>query len=214
MKLLPWLVSLLVHGLIFFLGGVRFRQTMVEVASPHKGMEVRLTAAFNQSTLLKPLSSPSIPTFTAPSCAYQQLAAVASSSSLSPSQRVLHSLPKNLSNQKNKGVSEHARKNAVKEPSASGAAIMERAPDYLCNPAPVYPSAAQEQRQQGLVILDVIVSADGRPEGVKIFSGSGYYLLDEAAKQAVQNYRFRPALVNEMKVRSHVRVPIRFRLDE
>lgn len=204
MKLLPWLISLLVHGLIFLKGDVRFHQVTVEVAKGHKGMEVRLTRPLNYPALLKP--SPPTPALTNPSHADSQSVAVDSSS-----HRVLRqSLPKNFSQKKSQG--EQVRKNV--QPAVPGAAIVERAPDYLSNPAPIYPAAAQERRQQGLVILDVIVSTDGWPETVKIFSGSGYYLLDESAKQAVEKYRFKPALVNKVKVRSHVRVPIRFRLEE
>ncbi len=93
-------------------------------------------------------------------------------------------------------------------------AIIDEEPDYLSNPAPLYPQEARDQGQEGLVILDVIVKTDGSAETVKVSTGSGYYLLDAAARESVSEYRFKPATIGSIKVRSHVRVPIRFRLDE
>ncbi|PWU11024.1 MAG: hypothetical protein C5B47_01330 [Verrucomicrobia bacterium] len=206
MKLVPWLVSLLVHGLILIGGSFELQQTRVEVMPGHGNTQ--LTVALNQ-TLPLPVSPPI-------SHPHQQAIAAASPTSIPPSVHQIQQRPtsKNPPPEKNKHVHPH-RANAVKEPPASGPdAIVERAPDYLSNPAPIYPEAAQERRQQGLVILEVIVGCEGRPESVKILSGSGYYLLDEAAKKAVENYRFKPALMNQVKIRSRVRVPIRFRLDE
>ena len=93
-------------------------------------------------------------------------------------------------------------------------AIIDEEPDYLSNPAPVYPQASRDDSEEGVVTLDVIVNADGNAETVKVSSSSGYYLLDDSAREAVRHYRFRPAMLDGIQVRSHVKVPIRFRLDE
>lgn len=97
--------------------------------------------------------------------------------------------------------------------SSDGGAIVDGKPDYLRNPPPVYPESARQARQEGLVVLQVIVNAEGRPDSVVIRTGSGFNPLDEAAVKAVRNWRFRPASLGGVKVRSRVVVPVRFRLD-
>jgi protein TonB len=98
--------------------------------------------------------------------------------------------------------------------SSDGGAIMDAKPDYLSNPPPIYPDASRQEKQEGLVVLEVIVNAEGRPESVSVRTSSGYHPLDESAVTAVRGWRFRPATMGSIKVRSRVVIPIRFRLDE
>lgn len=208
MKLFSWLVSLTIHGLILWVGAFSIQPAVVGITQGRQSMKIQLAVVPRQSSTAPYVSSPSSlpPTF-APR-ASSLLHPVVSSKPLTPHPRQSSSVKKTPIRSPNSR--RMSREHFVS--SATGA-IVDREPDYLSNPPPVYPQAAQEQQQQGLVVLDVVVSTDGRPETVKIFSESGYYLLDKAACKAVQNYRFRPAMVNGMQVRSHVRVPIRFRLD-
>jgi protein TonB len=215
MKLLPWVVSVLVHGLILLEGNVSVQSTVAEVTPGRASMEVQLVDALD-----KPHPSPStVPSPSISATTDSKLSHVPKQPADAPPKALFsvrkRSSPKDPSTRKNGNSRAHASKDAARDfvLPASGA-IVEREPDYLSNPPPTYPVAAQRERQQGLVILDVIVSADGRSEDVRILSGSGYYLLDEAARKAVRHYRFRPTTLNGVKVRSHVRVPIRFRLDE
>jgi len=83
---------------------------------------------------------------------------------------------------------------------------------YLSNPRPEYPEEARRQHQEGLVILSVEVSADGRPDDVTVTRGSGFPLLDQAALDAVRSWRFEPARAAGLPVSSHVDVPVRFTL--
>ncbi|MDQ0623577.1 protein TonB [Paraburkholderia graminis] len=83
---------------------------------------------------------------------------------------------------------------------------------YLRNPAPDYPQIAQDQGWQGRVLLRVHVLADGSPESVTVQTGSGRRVLDEAARDAVRNWRFVPARRGEQAVDGWVTVPIDFRL--
>jgi protein TonB len=83
-------------------------------------------------------------------------------------------------------------------------------PDYLFNPRPAYPKEARRQRQQGLVVLSVLVNEAGEPVHVDVASSSGHKLLDEAAISAVKCWRFVPARVGDSKVASRVEIPIRF----
>jgi protein TonB len=97
--------------------------------------------------------------------------------------------------------------------SAGPAGVRTKAkPNYLSNPPPKYPAASRQAREQGVVILLVAVGADGRPGAVRLHRSSGYSRLDEAARLAVQRWRFSPARVGGIAVDSEVEVPVRFRL--
>lgn len=70
-----------------------------------------------------------------------------------------------------------------------------------------YPRQAAMLKQQGTVMLYVIVGADGVPTSVKVHESSGYPILDQAALEWVRdNWRWGPG-----KVRHHL-VPVEFRL--
>ncbi len=84
----------------------------------------------------------------------------------------------------------------------------------LSNPRPEYPDAARRMRQQGVVTLDILVSADGAAGDVTVVRSSGYPLLDHAAEDAVRRWTFEPARSAGMPIASHVQLPIRFSLTD
>jgi protein TonB len=86
--------------------------------------------------------------------------------------------------------------------------------DYLHNPTPRYPAAAQRLRESGKVLLSVSVTASGMPERVEIASSSGSPRLDQAALDTVRRWRFLPARQGDQAVAATVTVPLVFRLDE
>ena len=86
--------------------------------------------------------------------------------------------------------------------------------DYLDNPRPHYPRQARKLRQEGRVLIEVRVSADGRPLNVALKSSTGFDLLDKAALEAVQRWRFVPARRGGRPVEASVIVPIQFVLSE
>lgn len=96
--------------------------------------------------------------------------------------------------------------------SSDGGAIMEAKPDYLSNPPPIYPESARFEKQEGVVVLQVIVNTEGHPDSIVIQSSSGFEPLDRSAVTAVNNWRFRPAALGDIKVKSRVIIPVRFRL--
>lgn len=83
---------------------------------------------------------------------------------------------------------------------------------YLHNPAPTYPAVARLKRQEGVVLLTIEVSADGRASRVRVEKSSGFELLDEAALKAVRRWRFKPARIGGVPVAARGRVPLWFRL--
>lgn len=94
----------------------------------------------------------------------------------------------------------------VVEPPKFGAA-------YLHNPAPEYPSMARRKGEQGRVLLQVLVSENGKAEKVQIDTGSGYSSLDQAALQAVSKWSFIPAKKGNRPVSAYVIVPVKFSLN-
>lgn len=85
-------------------------------------------------------------------------------------------------------------------------------PLYVMNPQPLYPRIARQMGKQGVVLLEVFVSASGNVAEVKVATGSGYEILDEAALNTVRGWRFAPGLRNGQPAAMWVRVPVRFEL--
>jgi protein TonB len=222
MKTLPWLISVSVHALILLLGGLAFKQAVVGIAPGRNSIEVNLVAAPSQPAVQPPVDEPTIPpiepplpeveiprpqvTFTPTPIPMPDAMSVPLPTTAQPQPSPAHKVTSHDKSSRDTG------KDTVTE-QILGGAIVDEEPDYLSNPPPVYPEDARSAGQQGVVTLDVIVGTDGRPETIKIISGSGYYLLDDSAKSAVQHYKFRPATMGGIKCRSHVKVPICFRLD-
>lgn len=84
---------------------------------------------------------------------------------------------------------------------------------YLHNPAPSYPLQSRRLKEEGRVLLKVLVSAQGMALTVQVEQGSGHARLDEAAMEAVRQWRFVPAMRGTETVEGWVVVPILFRLD-
>lgn len=83
---------------------------------------------------------------------------------------------------------------------------------YLNNPAPVYPNMSRRLREVGVVQLRVRVSTDGQPLEIQLANSSGYARLDDAARTAVQKWKFQPAMRNGRAVEAWVIVPVDFSL--
>jgi periplasmic protein TonB len=89
---------------------------------------------------------------------------------------------------------------------------VEAKPNYLKNPEPDYPELARRRHQEGLVLLAVKVTAQGRAERVEIKKSSGFSLLDNAAVEAVRDWEFQPARIGSLAFGSEIEVPVRFEL--
>lgn len=87
-------------------------------------------------------------------------------------------------------------------------------PNYLKNPEPLYPAAARRRHEEGLVLLSVAVTADGRARDIAVKQSSHFPLLDQSAMQAVKEWTFEPARVGSRSVESEIEVPVRFQLTD
>jgi periplasmic protein TonB len=85
-----------------------------------------------------------------------------------------------------------------------------KAPVKIADAAPVYPTIAKNARVQGVVILEAVLDARGRVESVRVLRSIP--LLDQAAVEAVQQWRFTPALLNSEAVPVVMTVTVNFTL--
>lgn len=83
---------------------------------------------------------------------------------------------------------------------------------FLNNPPPPYPQAAQDRGIEGNVLLAVTVSPQGTALQVHITDSSGFAILDNAAREAVSNWRFLPALQGGQPAQGRVNIPVEFHL--
>jgi protein TonB len=80
------------------------------------------------------------------------------------------------------------------------------------NPRPEYPRLAREAGWEGTVVLLVEVMPDGKAGTVALHKSSGHSVLDDAAVEAVQGWRFKPAMYGNFPIMSVVQLPVRFDL--
>ena len=85
--------------------------------------------------------------------------------------------------------------------------------DYLDNPAPAYPAPSRRMREQGRVILRVLVRPNGTPAQVQVRTSSGHARLDDAARDAVLRWKFVPAKRGAEPIEEWVLIPVSFRLE-
>lgn len=80
------------------------------------------------------------------------------------------------------------------KPAAAPVKMPDAHAAHLQNPAPVYPVLSRKRREQGTVILRLLVLVDGKVADISIHQSSGYPRLDESAVQAVKRWRYTPAV--------------------
>ena len=83
---------------------------------------------------------------------------------------------------------------------------------YRDNPRPIYPMVARRQGLAGTVRLAVVVDVTGVPIQIRVKDSSGYSMLDEAARNAVERWHFEPARRAGQALIATVEVPVRFQL--
>jgi TonB family protein len=84
------------------------------------------------------------------------------------------------------------------------------APEAISKVDPAYPQDLMHDRVEGVVVLYAIIRSDGSVDGVRILEGVDQR-LDENARKALQQWRFRPGTKNgqPVDIEAVVRVPFR-----
>jgi protein TonB len=107
---------------------------------------------------------------------------------------------------------------ALASPESAPAPVAEVSPPifnaaYLDNPQPRYPPLSRRIGEQGSVILRVLVTPAGSAQQIEVRDSSGHARLDDAAREAVRQWKFVPAKRGEQPVAAWVLIPVSFRLD-
>lgn len=97
---------------------------------------------------------------------------------------------------------------AVEPPIRTGGRIV--APARLVHVSPVYPPLAIGARVEGVVIIEATIGRDGRVEDARVLRSVP--LLDDAALDAVRQWRYTPTLLNGVPVRVLMTVTVQFAL--
>jgi protein TonB len=79
---------------------------------------------------------------------------------------------------------------------------------YRRAPDPEYPALARRRKQEGTVLLEVIIAPDGRASGVTLKKSSGFPALDRAALEAVPGWEFEVGAAQPVRAE----IPVRFEL--
>lgn len=85
------------------------------------------------------------------------------------------------------------------------------APRVLYSPDPEYSEEARKAKYEGIVVLNIVVGADGRPRDIRVARSLGLG-LDEKAIEAVRQWKFEPARKSGQAVAVQVNVEVRFSL--
>jgi len=83
---------------------------------------------------------------------------------------------------------------------------------YRETPQPHYPDSARREGKEGRVLLRVLVDEEGKSKVIEVNTSSGHDTLDQAATEALKQWRFMPARASGKPVETWVKVPIEFQL--
>ena len=94
------------------------------------------------------------------------------------------------------------------------------ADDYLVSKMPVlesefripYPEEARKKAIEGPVVMDLLIDQNGKVRKVTLINGPGHG-LNEAAVQALENFKFQPAHIDKQAVAVRIRYTYRFVLE-
>jgi protein TonB len=85
--------------------------------------------------------------------------------------------------------------------------------EYVREPMPRYPPQSRKLREQGTVVLRVVIDERGTATSIEIETSSGHARLDDAARDAVLHAEFRPYVEDGEPRRALVLIPIEFALN-
>lgn len=76
----------------------------------------------------------------------------------------------------------------------------------------VYPQISRRMNEEGIVVLRVLIGADGRAKRVEIKKSSGFARLDQAAREGLLKTRYKPSTVGGVPVDDWYDIPVNFKL--
>lgn len=88
---------------------------------------------------------------------------------------------------------------------------LEKKPEPVSQVAPAYPPELRKAKIEGLVTLIFVLDENGRVEEPRV-ENSSRPEFEKPALEAIRKWRFRPGEREGQKVRTYVRLPMRFRV--
>jgi protein TonB len=95
------------------------------------------------------------------------------------------------------------------EPIRITAAVQQ--PQLIKKVEPPYPEIARRTKIQGVVILEAVITKEGNVEEVKVLR-SLHPMMDQAAINAVKQWKYKPAMLNGRPVKVYFTVTVNFKL--
>ena len=81
----------------------------------------------------------------------------------------------------------------------------------IYNPAPIYPETARQNDWEGRVVLNAVITADGKVKQLTVKRSSGFRLLDQTALKTVRTWIFKSSASAYAADRSRL-IPLEFKL--
>lgn len=116
--------------------------------------------------------------------------------------------------QRQEQVRKAAPQIATAELQENQGAQFDSLPTPIENPAPVYPPAALASKVEGRLVLRTSIDETGNVTKLSILRSSGNDELDQAALEAVKNWKFTPGRRLGTNVSGQIAVPVVFRISE
>jgi protein TonB len=129
-------------------------------------------------------------------------------SSSEPDARAMSGEPEGDANALGAGLASNKQPAAPAAPVAVGGQV--RQARLVSTVPPEYPSLARTQHVSGGVTIDALIDANGRVTKMKVLSGPT--LLEQAAMDALRQWKYEPAMLDGKAVPMHLTVTIQFRL--
>lgn len=132
-----------------------------------------------------------------------------------PSERAIRQPEKSVEETPPPQAQQQAAMPAQEDNNSLGAPITPPQMDAnpLNNPAPAYPSLSRRMREQGVVLLEILILADGSVGEIRIKESSGHKRLDDTAAKAVKRWRYRPAQRGNTAIEYWYLQPVEFSLN-
>ncbi|OGC77012.1 MAG: hypothetical protein A2Z27_01175 [candidate division Zixibacteria bacterium RBG_16_50_21] len=96
-------------------------------------------------------------------------------------------------------------------PNRGDFVAVEVEPKVINKVQPIYPELARRANVEGTVFLDILVDKEGKVRKVEVLKASGTNVgFEEAAKEAVKQWVFSPAIQNDKPVAVWMTLPVKF----
>ncbi|MEZ8037554.1 energy transducer TonB [Vibrio crassostreae] len=124
--------------------------------------------------------------------------------------------PEKLANKKiDKNMDESANQpQEVNQGVSNQEPVLVTKPSFSARPTPPnYPRQARRRGVEGVATYEIWLDAEGKQIKQALVNSSGALMLDNAALEAIKQWKFSPHTVNGRAIAHRVQIPVRFRLD-